>query len=128
MQASFLSKRDARRHRAPGAQPRPRSHGPSCLSRRCRIARGEVISYPFTDIGLESEKLRTENGSLFEELPVQEPDGFFDVLLLDDEGDVSTRSALRDHQDVDPLDGAEDARGDPGLELEVLPDETDERP
>src|SRR5688500_15394420 len=46
-------------------------------------------------------------GGALEEGCVEEADGLGGVLLLDDEGQVDVRRALRDEQDVDVPDGRE---------------------
>src|ERR1700755_2477327 len=51
----------------------------------------------------------------------------FDVLPLDDEGQVDGGRALRDEQDVYVLDGREDAGGDAGRRAQALAHDADYR-
>src|SRR5215213_9579285 len=69
------------------------------------------------------EQLR---GGALEEGRVEAADGLGDVLLLDDEGQVDVRRALRDEQDVDVFDGREDAAGDAGRRAQPLADDADD--
>src|ERR1043165_1973269 len=69
------------------------------------------------------QKLR---GGALEEGFVEEADGLFDAALLDDEGQVDGGRALRDEQDVDVLDGREDAARDAGRRAQSLADDADD--
>src|SRR5438045_1245851 len=65
-------------------------------------------------------------GGALEEGFVEAAHRFGGVALLDDEGQVDGGRALRDQEDVDVLDGREDARGDAGRATESLADDADD--
>src|SRR4030095_12866468 len=61
-----------------------------------------------------------------EKFMVQRFDGAFDGPAADDEADVDSRRAMRNHRDVDLFNARKDSRGDARREFQVFADKTDQ--